>query len=196
MSGSNANVNADDLLEFATGRASDEVRERVLRAMNDENHPLSCLVRFRSQQVAKEGLTSKSEEDESPSADVDRDNVDDIVAESLRSEIGAYLEWEQSQIDEELSDFLPEQEAEIVRRSSGQVSPLKPYLDEIRRVVCQEWGWCNRRDDGALNEPVNLVIALADAFVTCRSQIPFPPTLLAVSIVKIGLERLCRERKA
>jgi hypothetical protein len=41
-------ASADDLLEFATGRASDEVRERVLRAMNDENHPLSCLVRFRS----------------------------------------------------------------------------------------------------------------------------------------------------
>ncbi|MEZ6131107.1 MAG: hypothetical protein R3C59_20740 [Planctomycetaceae bacterium] len=121
--------------------------------------------------------------------------VDEIVRESYEGEIQSYLKWEQTRLDEQLSDFLPEQEAEVVRRSSGQVSPLKPYLDEIRRVVCEEWGWCNRRDDGALNEPVNLVIALADAFVTCSSRVPFPPTLLAVSLVKIGLDRLCRERK-
>lgn len=185
-------VTIEDLVAFAALRADGATRQRVIAAMADRQHPLSQLVRSESDVLSQQDAGNIAESGEYASA---VSSVDEIIHSEFESLIGSYLAWEQSQLDDELTEFLPEQEAEIVRRSGGQVSPLKPYLDEIRRVVCQEWGWCNRRDDGALNEPVNLVIALADAFVTCRSQIPFPPTLLAVLLVKIGLDRLCRERK-
>lgn len=185
-------VTIEDLAAFASLRASEDTRRRVIEAMSDRNHPLSDLVRPESdvldEQDESVGRQQQQESDEAES-------VDDIVHREFESLIEDYLTWEESQLNDRLAGYVPESEAVLVRRSGGRTSPLKPYLDEIRRVVCLEWGWCNRRDDGALNEPVNLVIALADAFVVSGSQIPFPPTLLAVSLVKIGLDRLCRERK-
>lgn len=186
-------VSLEELAAFATGEADDVTRERVKAAMSDIRHPLSYLIRTK-EEVRKELQTNGLSKPNSVEHGFDSTDIDELVSASYESEIQSYLNWEQSRIDEQLSEFLPEQEAELIRKSGGKTSPLKPYLDEIRRVVCEEWGWCSRRDDGALNEPVNLVIALADSFVVYGAQIPFPPTLLAVSIVKIGLDRLCREQ--
>ena len=183
-------VTIDDLFAVATGRADGQTSSRVKNAVRDTSHPVSRLVRTQQQLSADIASTASDGETEA-----DNNTIDAAVRESFESEIRSYLDWEQSRLDDELSHFLPEEEATLVRKSAGKVSPLKAYLEEIRRVVCEEWGWCKRRDEGAANEPVNLVIALADSFVVYSAQVPFPPTLLAVSIVKIGLDRLCRERK-
>ena len=185
-------VTIEDLFAFASLRADEPTRQRVIAAMNDRDHPLSHLIRSESDVLAQHAV---AESQHASHEEAGTESLDDVIRSEFESQIASYLEWEQSRINDELSDFLPEQEAELVRKSGGKTSPLKQYLDEIRRVVCTEWGWCNRRDDGSFNEPVNVVIALADSFVVYRAQIPFPPTLLAVSLVKIGLDRLCRESK-
>jgi hypothetical protein len=188
-------VSLEDLAAFATGEADEATRERVKSAMSDIRHPLSYLIRTK-EEVRRQLNAKATEERGGSEPESDPTVIDEIVHESYENEIQSYLKWEQSRIDDELSEFLPQQEAELVRKSGGKSSPLKPYLDEIRRVVCEEWGWCDRRDDGALNEPVNLVIALADSFVVYGAQIPFPPTLLAVALVNVGLDRLCRDRNS
>jgi hypothetical protein len=184
-------LTVDDLFAFATGRADEETRARVKNAMSDHGHPVSRLIRTEQELLAEMDSMESNQDFES-----DSDAIDNAVRESFESEIQSYLAWEQSRLDDELSQFLPEEEAAVVRKSGGKVSPLRAYLAEIRRVVCTEWDWCNRRDQGSLKEPVNQVIALADSFVVYAAQVPFPPTLLAVCVVKIGLDRLCRERKS
>ena len=108
-----------------------------------------------------------------------------------KEEIRQYLELSESELREELWEEAATGEVELVR-SAGH--PFDPYIRELRRVVCEEWDWTQRRNDPEWNDPLNLSIALADAMFVASVSVPFPITLAAVTIVKLGIDRFCKRK--
>jgi hypothetical protein len=202
MSGSEEHddISLEDLVAFATRTASEETRMRVARAMKNQDHPLSCLIHTKAEmaeyvRAKRQGATATPEDLPSELADDGQEeprSLDDIVRSSLRDDIRDYLNWEDARLNDELAEFLPEEEA-VAYRAAGE-DPITPYLTELRRVIRDQFNWPDRRDDPALSDPVDLVLALANAFVAHSTEVPFPPMLLAIRTVQLGLERFCRER--
>lgn len=116
---------------------------------------------------------------------------DEPIASSaeIEDEVRRYLELSDSELREELWEELFETEGELVR-SAGH--PFDQYLESIRRVVCQEWDWKRRRNDPAWNDPINLAIALVDAFTISSISLPFPAALTAVTVVRMGVDNFCK----
>ena len=70
-------------------------------------------------------------------------------------------------------------------------NPLAPYAANLRRIVCEEWGWRDRRNDARYQDSTVLARELAAALRASRLDVPFPIELLAVTLIKYGLDRLC-----
>jgi len=72
-----------------------------------------------------------------------------------------------------------------------RADPLAPYRPALRRIVCDEWNWINRRADPEFQDPARLADAVARAIARHASEFPFPPPLLAAILVKEGLDNFC-----
>jgi tetratricopeptide (TPR) repeat protein len=68
---------------------------------------------------------------------------------------------------------------------------FEPHLAELRRAICDEWNWSERRQDARLSDPFNLALAVMDALICAHTRIPFPFSLTAAVLVKTGLDALC-----
>lgn len=74
-----------------------------------------------------------------------------------------------------------------ITRGLAKFNELAPIL---RGKICKEWDYCGKRHDLDLNERVDLVAMVAD--VIAGLTIGFPPVLISVILVKIGLTTFCQ----
>jgi len=66
---------------------------------------------------------------------------------------------------------------------------LVPYL---RQRVCDQWAWCERRQDARQDDPLALVILLKELIAPDALTWQVPAALIAVILVKKGLDAFCR----
>jgi hypothetical protein len=97
--------------------------------------------------------------------------------------------------DLDLPDLLAEFElAEPAGAFRGPADhPLTPYLPVLKEFVRRTWNWPDRRLRPEYQDDRRTARDLAQALAEAQLGIPFPVTLVAVTLVKTGLDRLCAE---
>ena len=63
------------------------------------------------------------------------------------------------------------------------------FVPQLRKRLCDEWKFCERRHDSDLMDTVNLIAGVAD--VIAGLTIGFPPVIFATILVKKGLASFC-----
>lgn len=61
--------------------------------------------------------------------------------------------------------------------------------DHLYSLICEQWDYCKRRNDGHLQDKVQLCAAVAD--VIASGTIGIPPFSIAVLLVRLGLASFC-----
>ncbi len=102
-----------------------------------------------------------------------------------RRTMQAYLDRPLDELLEELDLYAP------TRKGLG--STWKGIEVAVRQRVCDEWRWCELRQDARWDDKVTLVLAVASALSQPVLRLPFPAdlSLIAVIVVKTGLDRFC-----
>jgi hypothetical protein len=103
-------------------------------------------------------------------------------------EIGRYLDQPLDDLLDELTLYREQATGGPLRGPSEAWNRLVPAL---RRRVCDEWGWCERRQDARLEENVALVTLLSQIVAPDAQRWGVPAVLIAVILVKKGLDRFC-----
>ncbi len=67
----------------------------------------------------------------------------------------------------------------------------KQYVPRLRRRICQEWNWCERRQDARLEEPMTLAALVAEIVLPDAISWSAPATLIAAILIKQGLDTFC-----
>lgn len=69
----------------------------------------------------------------------------------------------------------------------------EPFAIEIRKLVCVELKYCERRLKGHTEaEGLNLAMTIIDGFMMLKLAMPFPPTWTATYLLKKGFfDKLC-----
>ncbi len=69
----------------------------------------------------------------------------------------------------------------------------EPFAKEIRKLVCVELKYCERRLKGHTEaEGLNLAMTIIDGFMMLKLAMPFPPTWTATYLLKKGFfDNLC-----
>ena len=73
-------------------------------------------------------------------------------------------------------------------RTKGEAH-VNSLLDPLRRKICKEWNYCNRRHDPNLADTVTLVATVSDLILSVVGGIP--ATMIAVVMAKKGLNTFC-----
>ena len=112
------------------------------------------------------------------------------LTEPERQEIEEYLS-----LDEDLLySLIPPFVSTDAYSPVGQVEDGKREFERIKpslyEAVCVNWNCCSKIDDPALQDNINLVVALADTIAS--PTIGIPPFIIATILVKIGLRRFCK----
>lgn len=111
------------------------------------------------------------------------------MEERLKEEIQRI--WQKGPAAEEIQLGPPPPPA---TRGSGHQSSLRVALEqgreEIRRIVCDEWKYCKKRQE--TSEGKDLAVAVGDCLAAAASQIPLPIASLSVFLVRNKiLDKLC-----
>ena len=61
----------------------------------------------------------------------------------------------------------------------------------LRQRICEEWNWCERRQDARFDDPVNVALALVSLVAPDAARWQVPAALIAVILVKRGLDAFC-----
>ncbi|MCB2227209.1 MAG: hypothetical protein KQH53_11080 [Desulfarculaceae bacterium] len=61
--------------------------------------------------------------------------------------------------------------------------------DLLYREICVKWDFCNKPKSRTSEDEVSLIAGLGDILTTCLGG--FPSTVIAVYLVKIGLNKFC-----
>jgi hypothetical protein len=110
------------------------------------------------------------------------------IDEQPEGKLATYLDWERERLLAELADHAAVAD---VRHSD----PLAPYRGELRRLLCDEWRWSERRLDPDLQDPRTLAQAICQLLSTQKDVIPLPEALVAAVLVKEGLDSLCKQKR-
>ena len=97
----------------------------------------------------------------------------------------------QAYLDRPLDDLLDELSVYDTTRGTGDV--WQKIAGPVRTRLCDEWHWCELRQDARWDDKVTLALAVASALSQPVLHLPFPAdlALIAVIAVKIGLDRFC-----
>ncbi len=76
-----------------------------------------------------------------------------------------------------------------LRRPSDAWDKLAPPL---RQRVCDEWNWCERRQDARLEEHIALATLVSQIVAREAQAWQVPAALIGVILVKKGLDAFCR----
>jgi hypothetical protein len=115
------------------------------------------------------------------------------VPERTREEIISYLGHDLDTLYALLDLARSSEEAVLyapgleVERGKRQLLELVPTL---RRSICQDWGYCSKRNEPDLQDNITVIAAVSDVIAT--AVIGFPPVLIATILVKKGLTAFCR----
>jgi hypothetical protein len=64
---------------------------------------------------------------------------------------------------------------------------------QLRRKICDEWAYCDRRNEERLKDDVILATAIGGRIITIARKIP--PLAIACLLVKMGLDEFCGCKK-
>jgi hypothetical protein len=103
-------------------------------------------------------------------------------------ELGRYLSQPLDELLEELSLYREQATGGAVRGPSEAWEKLVPRL---RQRVCDEWNWCQRRQDARFEEPFTLAALVSQIIVPEAQLWQVPAALIAVILVKKGLDAFC-----
>ena len=62
----------------------------------------------------------------------------------------------------------------------------------LRQRICDEWNWCERRQDARFDDPVNVALALVSLVAPDATRWHVPAALIAAILVKRGLDAFCQ----
>ena len=130
----------------------------------------------------------RSPQERDPNAAASESDITD-AGESTSE--GGFLDSFESQTAAYFRQELEELKSQLNRDEVYRSDPLAPYRTELRRLICQEWKWSERRNEPALRDPVTLAVAIATVIRDSGLPFPFSPALVAVVLVREGLEHLC-----
>ena len=71
---------------------------------------------------------------------------------------------------------------------------LERARKQLRRKICDEWSYCDRRNEGRLKDDVILATAIGARLITIARKIP--PLAIACLLIKMGLDEFCECKKA
>jgi hypothetical protein len=102
-----------------------------------------------------------------------------------RQKLERYMQRPLPDLHDELALYAPAERgsAEVWARVAGPV----------RRVICEEWCWCEKRQDNRYDDRLNLAIVVLAILSERLPQMPLnaEPVLIAAILVKMGLDQLC-----
>lgn len=67
---------------------------------------------------------------------------------------------------------------------------LEQSRDHLTQLVCVEWNYPEKSEDPVLKESVAFAVALADFFITKKTNFPSPLALASLLVMR-GLDQLC-----
>jgi hypothetical protein len=100
----------------------------------------------------------------------------------------------QRYLDRPLDDLMDELEIyhEHARDGMGYYADVWRRLEPtLRERVCVEWNWCKRRKDARTDEPLTIATRLLSIVAPVAMQWQVPAALIAVILVKRGLDAFC-----
>jgi hypothetical protein len=96
----------------------------------------------------------------------------------------------QAQLDRPLDDLM----AELLLYAPAAKGPGDVWarlVDPLQRRVCQEWDWCNVRQDARFENDYDIAVALFAILAGHTLTIPVDTTLITAILVKRGLDTFC-----
>jgi hypothetical protein len=102
-------------------------------------------------------------------------------------EVRRYIERGLPELEEELAVY--REQATGARRGPGDA--LQDLVPALRERVCAEWKWCDKRQDARFDDPVNIAALLASMLAPDALRWQVPAALVAVILVKRGLDAFC-----
>lgn len=123
------------------------------------------------------------------------------ISDLQRQEIDRYLKWGEKKLFRELDRYygasLPGgQQASYRFRGKGRAW-FNQLLPRFRQLICDEWGYDDKKEDPQFEDRQNLVIAVAEALTPLIQTNPFPTKaqapihLVSAIMVHMGLDELC-----
>jgi hypothetical protein len=102
-----------------------------------------------------------------------------------RQKLERYLARPLPDLEDELALYAPAER--------GRAEVWAKVAAPIRRVICEEWRWCDKRQDNRYDDRLNLAIAVLAILTERLPQMPLnaEPVLITAIAVKFGLDRLC-----
>ncbi len=61
----------------------------------------------------------------------------------------------------------------------------------LKRKICDEWNWCERRQDARFDDPTNIIALLTGIIAPSAGQWGIPAALIAVILFKRGIDKFC-----
>jgi hypothetical protein len=97
----------------------------------------------------------------------------------------------QALLDRPLDELM--EELSIYDTSKGIGDVWQKIAGPVHQRLCNEWRWCELRTDARWDDKVTLALAVASALSQPILHLPFPAdlALIAVIVVKMGLDRFC-----
>ncbi len=105
------------------------------------------------------------------------------------TDVQRYLDQPLDDLLEELALYREQASGGPARGASDAWDKLAPAL---RRRVCVEWNWCERRQDARTEESVTLVTLVSQIVIPEAQVWQVPAVLIAVILVKKGLDAFCQ----
>ena len=102
-----------------------------------------------------------------------------------RRQLDAYLQRTLPDLEEELTLYVP------AERSPGAV--WDKVAGPVHHLLCDEWGWCEVRQDARLENDLDLALALFGVLSTRALKLPIDVDLMLISaiLVKRGMDTFC-----
>jgi hypothetical protein len=106
-------------------------------------------------------------------------------------------ETDQLKLQQYLNRPLTDLEEELALYAPAERGPAEIWANNIagplRRVICEEWRWCEKRQDNRYDDRLNLAIAVLAILTERLPQMPLnaEPVLITAIAVKMGLDQLC-----
>ena len=102
----------------------------------------------------------------------------------------------QRYLDQPLDDLLAELALYREQASGGALrSPADGWdrlVPALRQRVCDEWNWCERRQDARFEETITLATLVSQIVAPEAQMWQVPAALIGVILVKKGLDAFCR----
>jgi hypothetical protein len=114
------------------------------------------------------------------------------MTDAAKREIEEYLELDLDALYSLIPPFVPEHKGAVFM-TQGQIeagrTEFEKLVDNLRHVLCAEWGLCKRIKSDQYKDTIQLVSAMADTIAVHSGFVP--PFLAASIIFKFGVRHFC-----